>query len=95
MGKRVEVVVGERYHDWTALRELGRNKNGQRMFECVCKCGIIKPVRSYNLTSGKSKRCKGCMGKLYHVEVKEGQRFGHWVVLYRISVKPRTFRAGM
>ena len=85
MGKRVEVVKGERYHDWTAIREVGRNDHGKRMAECVCKCGAIQPVIIYNLTSGRSKRCKGCMGKLYQVEVKIGQRFGHWVVLCEIK----------
>ena len=85
MGKRVEVIKGQRYHDWTAIKEVGRSDNGERMVECICKCGAIKPIRLNNLRRGKSKRCHDCATKRYQVEVKKGQRFGRWVVLYEVE----------
>ena len=85
MGKRVEVVIGERHYDWTILRGLERDKCGKIMVECICECGAIQPVLMYNLTSGRSKRCKKCSTRRYQVEVKKGHRFGRWIVLYEIE----------
>ena len=56
-----------------------------RMVECICKCGAIQPFRLNNLRRGHSKRCQKCKGKNLQVEVKEGQRFGRWIVLYEIE----------
>ena len=84
MGKRVEVHKGERYHDWTVLRELDQI-GYVRMVECICECGTIQVKRLSDLRRGKTKRCQKCKGKNLQVEVKKGQRFGRWVVLYEIE----------
>jgi len=54
--KKSKVKVGETYGSWLVLEDHGRK------FYCVCVgCGkTSRFIPGYNLTSGRSKMCKGC-----------------------------------
>lgn len=77
MGAARKDLTGLYINDWHVLRYLGN-----RMYECQCKCGNIKAVQNYSLTSGKSKSCGKCdQGKL----PKMGDKFGDWEVIGEID----------
>lgn len=44
----------------TALRKVGRQKNGNALWECMCSCGNKAIVDCYRLTHGVTKSC-GCL----------------------------------
>ena len=46
----------------TVIRETGERRCGQKVWECVCECGMHCEVLSHNLTSGNTKSC-GCLRK--------------------------------
>lgn len=44
------------------LKEIGKNKHGHRLLECLCECGSIIIVRKDHLQSGHTRSC-GCLVK--------------------------------
>jgi hypothetical protein len=57
--KKTENLVGKKFNMLTVLRENGKNKRGERMWECVCECGNTKSYRTSRLLSLDTKNC-GC-----------------------------------
>lgn len=55
--KRIQVNAGDKYGNWTVVREI--YVNSPRIFLCSCVCGHLREVKLADLTSGKSKSC-GC-----------------------------------
>lgn len=51
--------IGQTFGRLTVRADAGRDRGGRRRFECLCVCGIITIVESYNLTSGHVASC-GC-----------------------------------
>ena len=45
-----------------ACSVVGRHRNGQRLWNCLCDCGKYVTVASWNLTSGGTRSC-GCIRK--------------------------------
>lgn len=54
------VVPGARYGTWTVISMNDKRKNGHIYWNCVCDCGVRKPVAALHLKSGKSANC-GCL----------------------------------
>lgn len=68
--KRVD-MTGQRYWKLTVIRLVGRNKHGQRLWECLCDCGQITVAPGSSIRYGSTKSC-GC-GK-YSYQLGEKSR---------------------
>lgn len=70
MGSRLD-LTGKRFGRWTVLKYAGK---GICKWTCQCDCGIIKDVKTANLTHGRSVSC-GCFKdeQLKKTIVKHGQ----------------------
>ncbi len=55
-------LTGKTFNYLTVLQEEDDRHQGAVMWRCKCRCGKIKKVKSYNLTSGAVKSC-GCLRK--------------------------------
>lgn len=44
----------------TIIKDAGKNKHGQRLSECVCKCGTVIVAATSRVKTGKVKSC-GCL----------------------------------
>ena len=53
-------LTGKKFNHWTALKLVGRTKNGGSLWQCVCDCGTISNVDGRTLRDGAS-RCCGCI----------------------------------
>ena len=88
--RKIEVKPGDRYHDWTVIKEveLRISKNGykSRMVRVQCKCGAIKDIDLSSISKGSSKRCRSCCHK---AEIKAGQVFGRWTVIKEVDRKAK------
>ena len=91
MSKRIEVKEGDRFNDWTVIKEVEPRitKGGRksRMISLQCKCGEVHEVNLDSIRQGKSKMCRNCAHKDSQVEVKIGQVFGRWTVLEEVEGK--------
>lgn len=56
----VRISPNQKYGLLTVIRETGKRRCGQKVWECVCECGTHCEVLSHNLTSGNTKSC-GCL----------------------------------
>lgn len=52
-------MIGKQFGKLTLIAEAGKNKQYQRMVECLCECGNTKVVNIYNLRRGGTTSC-GC-----------------------------------
>ncbi len=55
-------LSGQRFGRLTAIREAGKNKQGNTLWYCVCDCGGNTTTINSNLTRGNSKSC-GCISR--------------------------------
>jgi hypothetical protein len=55
-------LTGQRFGRLTALRDVGKNKDGRFIWECMCDCGSITRVLSNSLKDGHTQSC-GCLNK--------------------------------
>ena len=56
-------ITGQKFNYWTVISFSHKaESNNAGYWNCKCKCGTERSVRSYALTSGKSKSC-GCLQK--------------------------------
>lgn len=55
-------ISGMIFCRWTVLREDGRDKRGEVLWRCRCKCGNESRITSSSLRSGNSRSC-GCILK--------------------------------
>ena len=53
-------MAGKDFHRLHVTKEAGRDKYGQVVWECSCKCGNTVLVRGRDLRSGNTKSC-GCL----------------------------------
>lgn len=54
-------LTGQKFERLTAIRPIGKNQQGNTIWECQCECGNLVRVINSNLTRGNSKSC-GCIG---------------------------------
>lgn len=86
MSNRVD-ETGNKYGEWTILRYIPPANREQPKsslnYLAQCSCGNIRPVRSSDLKSGKSKSC-GCLkNKKWNIEI--GKTYGEITVLYQLK----------
>lgn len=74
MSKRND-LTGQRFGRLTAIEPIGRYKNGEVIWKCLCDCGNEVEVRSGNLRSEHTKSC-GC----YHDDAHKPRltKHGGW-----------------
>lgn len=56
-------LINKKFGKLRVTKKLGKNKNGSRLWNCVCECGSEVPVKTTNLLIGKTKSC-GCIKRL-------------------------------
>jgi len=62
-GIRFRDLSGQTFGKLTATEVIGKDSNGQFFWNCTCKCGNLKKVRSTHLTRGAVKSCGCSMGR--------------------------------
>jgi hypothetical protein len=66
IGPRTINLTGQPFGRWTVRRfleySLGPNGKKAAVWECVCVCGVVRPVLGKSLTAGVSQSC-GCLQK--------------------------------
>lgn len=62
MSKRKKGLIGKRFGRLTVIRDTGKNKQGQLLWKCECKCGREISVKTQDLQRGRKKHC-GCLDK--------------------------------
>lgn len=88
MTKNIEEVIGTKYGKWTIIGKSQKKSKSRELYvDCVCECGIKKPVSLRNLIRGVSKSC-GCSTKELVIktrDVKEesGNRYDRLLVIDR------------
>ena len=60
MMPRLNVTIGDRYGKLLVCRSNGASKDGKRVWECKCACGMLCDADSSSLVRGKKKSC-GCL----------------------------------
>jgi len=66
-------LTGKRFGKWTVVGK-SKKRIDRIYWDCVCDCGTVGIVRTYELQSGRSRSC-GCTEDL------TGQVFGRWTVI--------------
>ena len=61
MGALVD-LTGMRFGRLEAIRTIGTDKRGEKIWECYCECGSFHNVLSSNLRTGHTKSC-GCLDR--------------------------------
>ena len=56
---KLKDLTGNKYGYWTVIERSKTDSHRNVFWLCRCKCGTERPVRAWDLTSGKSKSC-GC-----------------------------------
>ncbi|HEA21193.1 hypothetical protein LCGC14_2536770 [marine sediment metagenome] len=64
---------GRRFGRLLALRDMGRNKNGSVLWECLCNCGSIITTTTSQLRSGHTKSC-GCLNRDKIIEYNKSEK---------------------
>lgn len=80
--KPLEDLTGKTFNDLTVIK-YSITKNGERYWQCKCKCGTIKDISTRSLTSGRVKSC-GCRKFL---DIQIGDQFGELTVLQKVENK--------
>jgi hypothetical protein len=62
MGKIIN-MIGQKYAKLTVISQVGVNKSGEKMYECLCECGNKKSIKRRLLVRGHTKSC-GCDWRL-------------------------------
>lgn len=74
-GKMPDGMLKQQFNDWFVDEYLGSG-----FWKCICKCGEIGRVNTYDLKNGKSKMCTKCSHSKNLIDLK-GKQFGEWKVL--------------
>lgn len=74
---RPKNVAGQRFGILTAVELVGKNKNNQSLWRCVCDCGKGTVVKTTDLLQGHTKSC-GCLrgnvpSELWRENIKHAQ----------------------
>lgn len=78
-------ITGRMFGDWTVLR---RSKGS--IWECQCKCGVVRLLQGNSLKAGLSKRCRACSSALNAKHGMEGTRtYNIWSQMKRRCLNPK------
>lgn len=72
-------LSGKTFGRLTAIKDVGKNIHGRRMWLCNCSCGNQKILEGASLTSGNVKSC-GCLPRKIRKNLV-GTRFGRLTVI--------------
>lgn len=61
MGRKYNDISGNTYDDITVLSQFNKNKSGQIIWECRCKCGSKTYATSTDLKRGRRRYCNTCI----------------------------------
>lgn len=53
-------MINTKFNRWKIISEMGRDKWGSRLFECICDCGKGGIVRLSDLKHNKTTQCVDC-----------------------------------
>jgi len=87
-------LVGRKFGRLTAVKDVGKNKWGSRLWLCHCDCGNEITVAASYLTKGEARSC-GCLKKerdILQAEDLTGRRFGRLTVIRRVKNKGNRVR---
>ena len=59
--KKHPSLIGKKFHRLMVLKEIGRNKHGKIIWQCMCDCGNTTETLGVYLRNGDTKSC-GCFG---------------------------------
>jgi hypothetical protein len=84
-------LVGQKRGRLTVIRDVGRDKWGNVIWECKCNCGNLKTVSAFELSPNKKRGTRSC-GCLHKEKVGEvtgidltGQRFTRLLVIRKVE----------
>lgn len=85
VAKKVKLnLTGKKFGLWSVIKENGRNKHGQVLWECKCECGNVVNVVGSFLKRGVSQGCGCSRNKKISERTKIGlvdRKFGRLTVL--------------
>lgn len=55
-------LTGKRFGRLKVIKDVGKSKDRNIIWECLCDCGKIKNIKGNNLMQGRTKSC-GCLNK--------------------------------
>jgi len=82
-------LSGQRFGRLTAIKNVGANKWGSRLWLCRCDCGNEITVAATYLVKGEARSC-GCLKKerdIFQAEDLTGRKFGRLTVIRRAENK--------
>ena len=82
-------LVGRKFGRLTAVKDVGKNKWGNRLWLCHCDCGNEITVAATYLIKGEARSC-GCLKKerdILQAEDLTGRKFGRLTVICRAKNK--------
>ncbi len=82
-------ITGQKFGLLTVFGDVGKDKFGQRLWQCACECGKQLTARSRDLRSGNTKSC-GCIAPRNPVLATE--RFGRLVAISDVGANKRRQR---
>lgn len=82
------VEVGQIHGCWQILEDLGY---GQK-FKCICTAcqETVKHIRSHDLTSGRSRMCKGCSSSSEGLTHKDIPEYNSWMSMIQRCTNPNS-----
>lgn len=72
-------LINKTFGKLIVLQPTVKNKRHEQLWLCLCECGKQKEIKTFNLTSGKTKSC-GCEPKGVKPRILIGERFGRLTV---------------
>lgn len=60
---KIQINPADKFGGWTVVRELERDRRGERAFLCRCKCGTERRQQFSNVRYRASDGCNKCRGK--------------------------------
>lgn len=80
--KKLSLLEGQKFGEWTVIKEATTNKHGKSMWSCICSCGTKKDVLGSKLINNKTKNCKKC-SNYKKLDDITNQSFNKWKVIKR------------
>lgn len=72
-------LTGQKFGYLTVLREVGRHRTGQVLWECLCDCGNLTRLPGQRLRVGMTKSC-GCRKYITHGDAIPGKNSTEYVI---------------
>lgn len=71
--RRIHINSGDKFGQWTVLREVALGNYPKRVFLCRCECGAERRIPINNLYYGYSSQRRKCAAS-FHWEIGRGSR---------------------